>query len=190
MCPAGHYPPQHKQAGLQIQRNTNRNTASNSGEIRIQQIQSSMGSMNIPSHYVFPTSLWLRGYVVLWGFMGYTFYEREQEHTFADNASIKPNMLLNPEPAQKIPSFHHDHKPLFEGNVVWSPRKNRPVLPLIREPLFGCCQWWLVSHTLSCLQSLLAGQIRGQMSVCRAWNVEAIMEPRFDPRRGTEKVPW
>ena len=38
------YPPQHKQAGLQIQRNTNRNTASNSSEIRIQQIQSSMGS--------------------------------------------------------------------------------------------------------------------------------------------------
>ena len=44
MCPAGHYPPQHKQAGLQIQRNTNRNTASDSGEMRIQQIQSPMGS--------------------------------------------------------------------------------------------------------------------------------------------------
>ena len=29
MCPTGHYPPQHKQAGLQIQRNTNRNAARN-----------------------------------------------------------------------------------------------------------------------------------------------------------------
>ena len=38
------YPPQHKQAGLQIQRNTNRNTARNSGETRIQQIQPAMNN--------------------------------------------------------------------------------------------------------------------------------------------------
>ena len=68
MCPAGYYPPQHKQAGLQIQRNTNRNTARNSGEIGIQQIQSSMGSMNTLSHYVVLTSLRLGGYVVFGGF--------------------------------------------------------------------------------------------------------------------------
>ena len=73
MCPAGHYPPQHKQAGLQIQRNTNRNTARNSGETRIQQIQSAMRVIMLCSH---PYG---RGYTEDWGRVHWIRCLRERE---------------------------------------------------------------------------------------------------------------
>ena len=37
--------------------------------------------------------------------MGYTFYEREQEHTFADNASIKPYIQLYAFAPQRLKRF-------------------------------------------------------------------------------------
>ena len=37
--------------------------------------------------------------------MGYTFYEREQEHTFADNASIKPYIQLYAFAPQRLNRF-------------------------------------------------------------------------------------
>ena len=135
MCPAGHYPPQHKQAGLQIQRNTNRNTASNSSEIRIQQIQSSMGSTE---SLCFPDIL-MSSFEGSWD----TLFMRESRTIpLLTMPALSWTSFWIPR-AQKIPCFHHDRKPLFVGNVVWYFRKNRPVLPLIQKTLF----WMFCLHS-------------------------------------------
>ena len=88
MCPLCHYPPQHKQAGLQIQRNTNRNTALLTlSKSRKQQICSSMihvqntgfgeyaGSLCCP--YILMSWRLCSYWTVEEGFIGYTLHEGE-----------------------------------------------------------------------------------------------------------------
>ena len=50
--------------------------------------------------------------------MGYTVYEREQDYTLADNASIKPSMLLNPEGSKDSLFSSRPQAIVFEENVV------------------------------------------------------------------------
>ena len=50
--------------------------------------------------------------------MEYTFYEGEEDHTFADNASIKPSMLLNPEGSKDSLFSSRPQAIVFEENVV------------------------------------------------------------------------